>query len=61
MKFSTLILPACLLAAACAGTPDAGKEPTPERSTELPAPKETAAATGERVRPEIRYYEVSDT
>jgi hypothetical protein len=61
MKFSILSLAICLLAGACTSTADAKKEPTPERSTEFPAPKETAAAAGERVQPEIRYYEVSDT
>ena len=51
MKLSTLTLTVCLLTAACATTARAKEEPTPE----------TAAATGERVQPEIRYYEIADT
>jgi starvation-inducible outer membrane lipoprotein len=50
MKSSILTLTVCLLAAACTAAPDAKEEPT-----------QTAAATGERVQPEIRYYEASDT
>ena len=51
MKLSTLTLIVCLLTAACASPAAAKEEPA----------SETTAATGERVQPEIRYYEIADT
>jgi len=57
MKLPPLALTACLLAGACQSAPDA-PQTAPEPAPEVSAP---AAATGERVQPEIRYYEIADT
>jgi len=54
MKLSILALTACLSLAACTSTPDAEEAPPS-------SPEKTAAATNERVQPEIRYYEIADT
>jgi len=52
MKLTILALTSFFLATGCATAPAAKEDPAPEPST---------AVTGERVQPEIRYYEVADT
>jgi len=58
MKFP-ILLRVLLLGAGLLGTACASADPAPAPTP--PSPKAEAAAEGERVQPEIRYYEIADT